>query len=145
MSTSFEKNLQKVGENLQANMDKGLLQAALLLQRESQRLVPVDTGALKNSATVRRIEGKEGLGKKIINFGRKLIGKKAKKDFGYEVGYSQSYAVWVHENVTAHHPVGQAKFLEQPARALRGELGRIVALEMKAKSNQGVFSREEVL
>lgn len=42
------------------------------------------------------------------------------------VGYSQAYAVYVHEDLEAHHPVGQAKFLEQPARELRQELGKTV-------------------
>lgn len=44
------------------------------------------------------------------------------------VGYTASYAVPVHENLEAHHPVGQAKFLEQPARELTndGTLGDIV-------------------
>lgn len=33
------------------------------------------------------------------------------------VGYTQSYAIYVHENLQARHPVGMAKFLEYPARA----------------------------
>lgn len=32
------------------------------------------------------------------------------------VGYTQAYAVPVHENTQAFHNVGQAKYLEQPAR-----------------------------
>lgn len=32
------------------------------------------------------------------------------------VGYTQAYALYVHEDLEAHHPVGQAKFLEEPAR-----------------------------
>lgn len=42
------------------------------------------------------------------------------------VGYTQSYGIYVHENLDAHHPVGQAKFLEQPARAIKKELGTII-------------------
>ncbi|MCK9568736.1 hypothetical protein M0R72_07335 [Candidatus Pacearchaeota archaeon] len=42
------------------------------------------------------------------------------------VGFTQSYAVHVHENTQAHHQVGQAKFLEQPARQLQKQLGTIV-------------------
>jgi hypothetical protein len=42
------------------------------------------------------------------------------------VGYTQAYAVWVHENVDATFKVGQAKFLEEPARLLRTVLGKIV-------------------
>jgi hypothetical protein len=32
------------------------------------------------------------------------------------VGFTANYALWVHENLQAIHPVGQAKFLEQPFR-----------------------------
>lgn len=42
------------------------------------------------------------------------------------VGFSQRYAIYVHENMNAHHPVGQAKFLEQPARELASELAGII-------------------
>lgn len=54
---------------------------------------------------------------------------KAKKDSAaaVTVGFTQSYAVYVHENLEARHPVGQAKFLEQPARELSSTLGEIVA------------------
>jgi hypothetical protein len=38
------------------------------------------------------------------------------KDVSVIVGYSQSYAISVHENLGASHKVGKAKFLEDPAR-----------------------------
>jgi predicted GNAT family N-acyltransferase len=54
---------------------------------------------------------------------------KAKQDHGAAVvvGYTQAYAIYVHENLQAHHPVGQAKFLEQPARELQPVLRRIIS------------------
>lgn len=48
------------------------------------------------------------------------------------VGFTQNYAVYVHENLQAHHPVGQAKFLEQPARQLKSVLPKQVARMLKA-------------
>lgn len=42
------------------------------------------------------------------------------------VGFSASYAIYVHENLEAHHPIGQAKFLEQPAKQMKSELAEIV-------------------
>jgi hypothetical protein len=47
------------------------------------------------------------------------------------VGYAASYGLYVHENLSARHTVGQAKFLEQPARELsdNGTLGNIVRTE----------------
>lgn len=48
----------------------------------------------------------------------KVMEKQAKDVNGVSVivGFTQSYAIYVHENLEAYHPVGQAKFLEQPAR-----------------------------
>lgn len=42
------------------------------------------------------------------------------------VGYTASYAIYVHENLQAQHPVGQAKFLETPARLYAEEIAEIV-------------------
>lgn len=51
------------------------------------------------------------------------------------VGFSQSYAIHVHENLAAVHPVGQAKFLEQPARTMRNELlGTVRSLLLAGKT-----------
>lgn len=43
------------------------------------------------------------------------------------VGYSAPYAVYQHENLEYHHEVGQAKYLEEPARVHRKRIARIVA------------------
>ena len=47
------------------------------------------------------------------------------------VGYTQNYAIYVHENLNAKHPVGKAKFLEDPFKELSPKAGRIVAAHMK--------------
>lgn len=44
------------------------------------------------------------------------------------VGYTQSYAIYVHENLEAHHPVGQAKYLESPYRRMKPELVKAIQL-----------------
>ena len=51
----------------------------------------------------------------------------AGRSVSVSVGYTAAYALYVHENLEARHPVGQAKFLEQPARELSAELGRVAA------------------
>lgn len=43
------------------------------------------------------------------------------------VGYSAPYAVFVHENLEAHHPNGKAKFLSDPARRLSVAIAEKVA------------------
>jgi hypothetical protein len=83
-----------------------LIQAGLLIQRESQLLVPVDTAALRNSANTRAIDGK-GYVEVIVSYGTE-------------------YGIYVHENLDAHHDVGQAKFLEQPFRELRSDILQMV-------------------
>lgn len=54
---------------------------------------------------------------------RKLRAKAASatKDTNVDVvvGFTQNYAIWVHENLEAIHLTGQAKFLEQPLRQNR--------------------------
>lgn len=43
------------------------------------------------------------------------------------VGYTQSYAIFVHEMRGNKHPVGRAGYLLDVAREMRGELARVVA------------------
>lgn len=94
-------------------MERGLKRAGLWLLRESMKIVPIDTSALKNSGpNVTRAEG--------FGFDTVMI-----------VGYGQDYAIYVHENLTARHAKGkQAKFLEEPARTGRQAMGDIVKQEM---------------
>ena len=61
----------------------------------SQAEVPVDTGALKESVTVEKIEDDSG---QIVYF----------------VSYGKEYAVEQHENLNFFHSHGKAKFLEDP-------------------------------
>jgi len=107
----------------------GLKRAGLLVQRESMKEVPVDTGNLRGSSFCRNVGG---------------AGFSA--DVG--VGYTASYAVFVHENMDAAHgeafnkkyaeeiaretmnnrgPKQKAKFLEDPVKRLRRHVLLIVA------------------
>ena len=89
---------------------RGLKKAGLFLQRESQKVVPVDTGALKNSAGTRA----DGSG----------------WDTDVVVFFTQSYAIYVHERTGLHHKSGKiAKFLETPARVKRDEILRVMVEE----------------
>lgn len=107
------KNLKKVKVTSQGGLEKGLMKAGLFLQAASQKIVPVDTGALRNSAFTR-------------------LRWKGTKRADVLVGYTQSYAVYVHENLEARHAPGkQAKFLETPAKLHRKKLLEIIQSEMK--------------
>ena len=86
---------------------KGLYRAGLFLQRESQKIVPVDTTVLRESATTIM----EGSG----------------MDVAAVVSYATDYAVYVHENLEVKHKPGkQAKFLETPLREQRDRLQEII-------------------
>lgn len=47
------------------------------------------------------------------------------------VGFEANYAIHVHEDMEAFHRVGQAKFLEQPARECAQEIGETVVKAVK--------------
>ena len=116
------KNLRKKEGELAVAAERGLKRAGLLLQRESQKKVPVEFGPLKNSAFTRH----EGKGwDTVVN-----------------VGYTVAYALYVHEAVGMvlkglprpsgrgkywdPQPQASAKFLEEPARRLAPELTRMI-------------------
>lgn len=117
-------NLRKEDQKLAQRMEGALKLAGLTLQRESQSLVPVHFGNLKASAFTRA----EGSG----------------YDTEVSVGYTASYAIFVHEAVgmvLAGQPrrgkgakgrywdpqgKAQAKFLEEPSRRLAPELRKII-------------------
>lgn len=66
---------------------------------------------------------------------RAAVGRYGNSEPIVRVGYTQSYALYVHENLEAHHKVGQAKYLEQPARELSGTLVGIVKTALHAGKN----------
>lgn len=123
------KNLKREKKSMGDRVELGLKAAGLFLQRESQKVVPVEDGNLKASAFTR------------------ATGK------GYDtqvsVGYTAAYALYVHEAVgmvlkgqprpsgkgNYWDPAGrgQAKFLEEPYRRLTPELRKIIRNYAKVK------------
>lgn len=54
------------------------------------------------------------------------------------VGYTASYAIYVHENLTAHHKPGKsAKFLEIPLRQLHDTFVEMIKVDLKAGRTMG--------
>lgn len=89
-------NIDAAIENLRAKAVIALYQEAEIEMTEAKRRTPVDTGALRDSGFVEPAE--EDFGGVSVRLG-----------FG---GASAPYAIYVHENLEAIHPVGEAKFLE---------------------------------
>lgn len=105
------KNLRKAKSKSDAGLERGLVKAGLFLQRKSQEVVPIDTGALKGSAFTRKTGS--SLDTEVI------------------VGYTQDYAIFVHEDLEAQHAPGKiAKFLEVPARENNAKLLAIIKGEL---------------
>lgn len=101
------------GETAEA-MERALLKAGLFLQKKSQEVVPVDTGALRASAFTQ------------------LMGKGFKASV--VVGYTMFYAIYVHENLEARHKPGKiAKYLEKPARQYRLQMIKIIRDEAQRR------------
>ena len=140
----MQQALAKTEKLTYKGLRTGLKRAGLLLQRESMKLVPIQTGNLRGSADTQM----EGAGKQVAAV----------------VFYSTDYAIFVHENLEAAHgaafnakyaeeiaaappnhpfyfkrgPKQQAKFLEQPLREMRGQLVQIVSSEIEKDLNNAI-------
>jgi HK97 gp10 family phage protein len=102
------KNLDAQLEQVQFKTRSGLRAAALVIRAESQKLCPVDTGNLINSAYT-----------DLYREGDNLIA---------EIGYAASYAAFVHENTgaTFRKPGAEPKFLEKAIDRNRADILRII-------------------
>lgn len=101
-----------------------LYQEAELIMAEAKRRTPVDTGALRGSGHVVP-PAREGLSTVVhLAYG----GAGAINRHGVPV---DAYAVHVHEDLEAHHPVGEAKFLERPLTEAAPYLAERVAMRMR--------------
>lgn len=114
-------NIRKVGIRVDATIPAGLFAAGEFLKTESQKLVPVEYGELRDSAFV--VARRRGFYNEVT------------------VGYSAPYAIYVHENMQMKlkgkprpsgkgnywDPNGRPKFLEEPSRRLQKELFALVA------------------
>ena len=105
---AVQARLKEAGILSGVEIERGLKRAGLFLQRLSQKVVPIATGALKGSAGTRMI----GRGKHAVA----------------AVFYTQAYAVYVHERTELRHKPGKtAKFLEEPAKVYRSDILRVIA------------------
>ena len=86
------RNFNKEIDKIKTKTNKGLMEASMFIFSESKRNVPVDLGFLRSSAYVEH----------HTSFG------------GYyhsTIGYTASYAVYVHENLNAKHGTKRDKFV----------------------------------
>lgn len=125
----------------------GLLAGGLKVQALSQRRVPIEYGNLRASAYTRKAANIGTAGGAVA---RGIIGGLATEPLAVEVGYSASYALFVHENMQQKlkgqrrpsglgvywGPAGQPKYLESAVVELAGsgELVRTVADHARMRS-----------
>lgn len=98
--------------------------AAAALFREGERIMtvakgrtPVDTGALRGSGHVVPPETTAAGATVLLGFG----------------GSAAPYAIYVHEDLTARHVVGEAKFLERSVDEARRGMDARLAADVKAQ------------
>ena len=104
-------NLKIYDKNMTDAVADGLRKFGGLVESESTRRVPVDTGELRS---------------RVFNEGPMKDGAEYTQVVGYEKfggdwSLGNAYAVAVHERVEIRHRVGEAKFLENAVNALAGE------------------------
>jgi hypothetical protein len=85
---------------------RALKQEAVILKGRSQALCPVESGTLRDSCVI-----EEGDDYVTVGYG----------------GAASAYAARQHENMSYHHDVGQAKYLEKPATEMEEEIKAAVA------------------
>ena len=109
LQATIERNF---GALVRGPVPRALRSVGEVWMTEAKRRCPVDTGTLRSSG---HVQGPTVQGHEIIV---RLV-------FG---GPAASYAAIVHENLTAHHDVGQAKYLE----SVIAERGRQLTKEVVA-------------
>lgn len=107
-------NLKVYDKNMTDGVADGMRKFGGRVESESTRRCPVETGELRS---------------RVFNEGPLKDGNEYVQVVGYEKFSAQwedgrAYAVPVHERTGVHHPVGEAKFLENAVNALSGEYAK---------------------
>lgn len=100
------RNLNKEIRRIKGATKSGLALGATLVKGESMARTPVDTGNLVGGHYV----ATGSVGNKIVA----------------EVGLQADYAIYVHENLTNNHPVGEARYLYNAFVSKASEVLKII-------------------
>jgi len=115
--------LQRLGPRALELGGRAIRTEAELIMTKAKRRTPVDTGNLRASGHVQGPTFSREGATVVLGFGGVAgSGNHGNATNDEEVGY----AVYVHEDLTKNHPVGQAKFLESAIReAISGMSSRL--------------------
>ena len=120
---AIKRALAALGTDVLPALAAALYQVGEGVMTDAKLLTPVDTGNLRASGHVSPPAVQGSKVSVTLGFG----GPAGSGNHGGQSNAeSVGYAVYVHENMEAHHPVGQAKFLESALKArTSGMAGRI--------------------
>lgn len=107
------QNLNRQINRIQGATLAGLKAAGARIIQTALPLTPIDTGDLRGS--VRLSDNDNPMNPHVV----------------VSFGDGAAYAPYVHENMKCHHPVGQAKFLEDAVIQERDEIPEIVAKHIR--------------
>lgn len=115
---ALEQTLKGIRQQAEANALVGpeLLMAGEFVMTEAKKDTPVEFGTLRNSGRV----------------DLKIDGRRAT----VTLGFYTDYAIYVHENLRARHPIGRAKFLERAVNRNKRNIEKIVARGMAERMTQ---------
>jgi len=130
-TSEVSRNLQRLAAKLPGAEDKLLGQVLQAGVKLAQDRTPVLTGALKAANAAKWHGGEEAPGASGHPEAEmpRPFPAEAKAGEGYLYN-SMSYAAAVHEDMDAHHDVGEAKFIEKVLPELGGEMMERIAADL---------------
>ena len=126
--SEFAKSLEVLLSKVERGTKKATKQACEEILAESIRQVPKDTNTLAKSAFY-EIHGKYRNFTATIGYGGN--GDPINPKTGRP---ASEYMVVVHEDLQAHHPVGKAKFLEDPVREYQRKMRQTYARAIRKET-----------
>jgi hypothetical protein len=121
------KELDEFAQVLPEAVGRGVYGFAEQVMTRAKELCPVDTGTLRSSGHVADPKGTGSAVELTLGFG----GPAGSGNHGGQTNARDcGYADYVHEDLAAHHKVGQAKFLESPLTEAEPQLSEQVEQEI---------------
>lgn len=115
MNRKNKDKISRLGKIIVKATEETFVDTGLLIITDSLNEAPVDTGKMRESARI-KLNGKNiGRGTKSGDLRRVNKVVKKEKVENINISYNTPYALIQHEELSFYHPVGKAKYLEDPA------------------------------
>lgn len=128
---NVKARLRRLGDAAEREFGNALWRRGvkLMTKIKTEQRVPVDRGMLRKSGHVELPERRKGVVVVEVGFGGPAGSGNHGGDSNEE---TVGYAVYVHEDLTAHHDVGAAKYLTEPAMEEMPKWPREIAADLDA-------------